>query len=113
MSFLKSLILAIIATLFITYVLGSSLLELLDVDVYMGSELVEPLQAISISAVVSVILVLVALAIVLTVFGSLIFAVLLVVGSIVMLALGVFWPILLAALVIWLVVRDKPQVQSH
>jgi hypothetical protein len=111
MSFFKSLLLAIFATLFLTYVLGSSFIEMLDIDVYMGNELIEPLKAISISALVIVILVLVALAIVLSVFGSLIFISMLVLGCFAMVMVGIFWPILLIAGVIWLVTRDTKKVQ--
>lgn len=111
MSFFKSLLLAIFATLFLTYVLGASFIEMLDIDVYMGNELIEPLKAISISAFVVVILVLVALAIVLSVFGSIIFIGMLVVGAFAMVMIGVFWPILLIAGVIWLVTRDKNKPQ--
>ncbi len=35
MTFFKSLLLAIFATLFLTYVLGASFLELFDIHVYM------------------------------------------------------------------------------
>ena len=111
MSFFKSLILAIFATLFLTYVLGTSFIEMLDVDVYMGDELIEPLKAISISAVVVVLLVLLALAIVLSVFGSLIFIAMLVAGGFAMVMIGVFWPIFLIAGIIWLVTRDKKTAQ--
>jgi len=111
MTFFKSLMLAILATLFLTYVLGTGLLELLNVSVYMGEELIEPIKAISVSALVVVLLVIVALAIVLSVFGSLIFIGLLIVGSIAMVAVGVFWPVLLIALVIWFATKDKPKVQ--
>ncbi|MDP7592435.1 MAG: hypothetical protein QF552_07020 [Litorilituus sp.] len=107
MSFFKSLILAIFATLFLTYVLGTSLLEVLNISVYMNGELIEPVKAIGVSAVVTVILVLVALAIILSVFGSLIFVGLLVAGSLAMVAVGIFWPVLLIAVVIWLVTRKK------
>ncbi|MFD2165351.1 hypothetical protein ACFSJY_03665 [Thalassotalea euphylliae] len=106
MSFFKSLLLAIIATLFITYVLGISLLDMFDVDVYMGDELIEPLKAISIAALVTVALVIAALAIVLTVFGSVIFAGLLVFGAIALAVIGVFWPIFLVAFILWLVLRE-------
>ncbi|MCO4799002.1 MAG: hypothetical protein KC484_07290 [Colwelliaceae bacterium] len=111
MSFFKSLILAIFATLFLTYVLGSSLIELLDIDVYMGDQLIEPLKAISISAIVIVLLVLLALAIVLSVFGSLIFITMLIFGGFAMIMVGVFWPILLIAGVIWLITKDSKKVQ--
>lgn len=111
MSFLKSLLLAIFATLFLTYVLGVSFLELFDINVYMDGELIEPLKAIGASAVVTVILVLIALAIVLSVFGSLIFVGLLVAGSLIMVAIGVFWPVLLIAIMIWLVSRNNSAKQ--
>lgn len=107
MTFFKSLLLAILATLFLTYVLGGSFLELLDINVYMDGKLIEPLKAIGVSAVATVILVLIALAIVLSVFGSFIFISLLVLGSVAMVAIGVFWPVLLIAGVIWLMTRSK------
>ena len=107
MSFFKSLILAILASIFLTYVLGASFLSLFDVNVMVDGEFIEPLKAISASALVTVVLVLVALAIVLSVFGSIIFVTMMVLGCIAMVAVGIFWPILLAALVIWLICRDK------
>ncbi|NMP30368.1 hypothetical protein HII17_02235 [Thalassotalea sp. M1531] len=113
MSFFKSLVLAILATLFLTYVLGVSILDIFDIDVYMGDELLEPLKAISVAAVVAVLLVLVALAIALTVFGSIIFVGLMIVCSIGLVAIGVFWPVLLVALILWLVLRDSPSKSAH
>ncbi|OUR63333.1 hypothetical protein A9Q74_01230 [Colwellia sp. 39_35_sub15_T18] len=113
MTFLKSLLLAIFATLFLTYVLGVSFLELFDINVYMDGELIEPLKAIGVSAVATVILVLIALAIVLSVFGSLIFVGLLLAGSLAMVAIGVFWPVLLIAVIIWLVTRNKSAKQYN
>ena len=113
MTFFKSLLLAIFATLFLTYVLGVSFLELLDINVYMDGELIEPLKAIGVSAVATVILVLIALTIVLSVFGSLIFAGLLIAGSLAMVAIGIFWPVLLIAVVIWLVTRNKGRSENQ
>jgi len=110
MSFFKSLMLAIFATLFITYVLGISFIEIFNVDLYVGDELIEPLKAIGVSAFVMVILVIVALAIVLSVFGSLIFIFMMVFGAIAMVMIGVFWPVIFIAFIIWLMVRDKKQV---
>ncbi len=107
MSFFKSLILAILATIFLTYVFGVGLLELVDMHVVIDGEVMEPLKAIGVSALVVVLLVLVALAIVLSVFGSLIFIGLILFGSIAMVTVGVFWPILLMAVVIWLFSRNK------
>ena len=112
MTFLKSLMLAIFATLFLTYVLGISIIELLNIDIYLDDQLMEPLKAIGVSALVAVLLVLVALAIVLSVFGSVIFITLLVFGGIAMVMVGVFWPILLIAVVIWLVTSNNRK-HSH
>lgn len=112
MSFLKSLCLAILATVFLTFVLGISLLDIFDIDVYMDEQLVEPLKTISVSALVAVALVVAAMAIVLTVFGTIIFAGILIVGSLALVTVGVFWPIFLAAFVIWLIARDKPNRQA-
>lgn len=113
MTFFKSLLLAIFATIFLTYALGTSFLELLDINVYMDGELIEPLKAIGVSAVAVVLLVLIALVIVLSVFGSFVFISLLVLGSVAMVAIGVFWPVLLAAVVIWLVTRTKSTIQEE
>jgi len=112
MSFFKSLVLAIFATLFLTYVLGISLIEMLNIDVYVDDELMEPLKAIGVSALVTVFLVLAALAIVLSVFGSVIFITLLIFGGIAMVMVGIFWPILLIAAVIWLLTGNSNK-HSH
>ncbi|SEL57732.1 hypothetical protein SAMN05216262_11443 [Colwellia chukchiensis] len=111
MSFFKALCLAIFATLFLTYVLGISVIEWFDVDIYMGEQLIAPLQAISLTALVVVLLVLVALAIVMSVFGSLIFVALLVLGGGALLFVGAFWPILLVVGAVWLLIREKEQPQ--
>jgi len=111
MSFFKSLTLAILATIFLTYVFGVGMLELMDMHVMIDGEVMEPLKAIGVSALVVVLLVVIALAIVLSVFGSLIFLGLVLFGSIAMVTVGVFWPILLMALVIWLFSREKTTKQ--
>jgi len=110
MSFMKSLMLAIFATLFLTYVLGISFIEMFNVDLYVGEELIEPLKAISVSAIVMVILVIMALAIVMSVFGSLIFIGMMIFGALAMVMIGIFWPVIFIAFVIWLMVRDKKQI---
>lgn len=113
MSFFKSLILAIIATLVITYALGTSFIEFFDIDLYMGDQLIEPLKAISISALVVVVLVLLAVAIVLSVFGSLVFVGMLIFGAIIFAMVGAFWPILMIAGVIWLCTGNKKPAHHH
>ncbi|WP_448569459.1 hypothetical protein [Thalassotalea ganghwensis] len=108
MSFIKSLFIATLATFFLTFVFGASLIELFDINVYAGDSIVEPLKAISISALVVVVIMVAVVAVILSVFGTLIFVGILVAGSIALVVLGMFWPILIAAVLIWLLVRDKP-----
>jgi hypothetical protein len=102
--------LAIFATLFLTYVLGISFIEMFNVDLYVGEELIEPIQAISVSAIIMVILVILAFTIVMSVFGSLIFIGLMIFGALAMVMIGVFWPVIFIAFVIWLLARDKKQI---
>ena len=111
MSFIKACFLAILATVFLTYVLGVTVTELLDINIYMGEQLLEPLKVVSVSALVAVLLVVAAIAIVVSVFGSIVFVVLLVFGGLALFFIGLFWPILLVIGLIWLVVRDKPVPQ--
>jgi hypothetical protein len=112
MTFLKSLLLALFATLFLTYAIGSSFLELLNINVYMEGKLIEPLKAIGFSAVAAVLLVILSLAIVLSMFGTFIFISLLILGAVAMVAIGVFWPVLLIAVVIWLVTGNNRTIEE-
>ena len=113
MSFFKSLLLAILATLFLTYVFGISMGQLFDVDLYIDNELVEPIKAISIFALVAIVLVVVALAIVLSVFGSMIFITMLILGGVAMLMVGVFWPVFVIAGLIWLVTSSERKAKGN
>lgn len=105
MSFFKSLLLAMFATLMLTYIFGASIMQWFDISIHMGNEQIEPLKAISLSALVAIVLVVVALTIVLSVFGTIIFAFMLTIGAILLVGLGIFWPILIIALIIWLCCR--------
>ncbi len=112
MTFIKSLILAIFATLILTYVFGISLLEMLNISIYMDDHQVEPIKAISISALAVVTLIMVAFAIALSVFGTILFVALLACGGILLVGIGIFWPVLFIAIAIWLCCRDKPGIKT-
>jgi hypothetical protein len=81
-----------------------------NVDLYVGDKLIEPLKAISVSALIMVTLIILAFAIVMSVFGSLIFIGVMIFGALAMVMIGIFWPIIFIAIVIWLMVRDKSQI---
>lgn len=107
MSFFKSLLLAILATIFLTYVFGLTLFELTHLNVMVDGAAIEPVKALGVSALVIMIIFIIMLAAVLSVFGGFIFIGLILFGSIVMLTLGMFWPIALLALAIWAFGRNK------
>lgn len=111
MSFFKALIFAIFASILLTYIFGTTLMEWFNISVYMNDHHVEPLKALSMSALVMVVLIVATLAIVLTVFGTLIFAGLLALGGIMLVGVGVFWPVIFIAVIIWLCFREKRPVQ--
>ena len=112
MTFVKSLMLAVIITLLLTYLLGASILNWLDIDIIMHNQVVESMQAISISVVITVILVVLLLALVFSIFGLMMFVAMLGAGAVFMLSLSFLWPVFLIMLVVWLV-SDKPAKRCH
>jgi|GEM_PF-641239 len=107
MTFFKSLILAIIATIFLTYMFETSIVELLNVDLYINDKLIEPITDFGISAFIVALITIVTLVIVLSVFGSLFFVGILGVGAIILSLIGLIWPMVLAAFIIWLVTKNS------
>ena len=112
MTFIKSLFLAIFATLILTYVFGVSLLGVFDMNFSINQHHVESIQAISLAALLVVSFIIVASVIALSVFGSIIFVGLLLFGTLLCLAVGIAWPVLFLGIVLWLCCRNKPEVQS-
>jgi hypothetical protein len=52
----------------------------------------------------------VAFAIVMSVFGSLIFIGMMIFGAAALVMIGIFWPVIFIAVVIWLMAGDKKQI---
>jgi uncharacterized protein YqhQ len=117
MSFFKALILAVMATLFLTYFFGVSVMEWLNIDLDLNANeaqhqhVIEPLKKISVSAIIAVSLLLLALFVLLSVFGTIMFITVIVVGAFAMLMIGIFWPVLLIAIVIWLITKQSTRRQ--
>lgn len=107
MSFFKSFLIAVAATLFLTYAFGANMIEMMNLHVMLDGEALAPITAIGFSALIVAIMAVIALTIVLSMFGSLVFIALLIVGGIGMFFVGVFWPVLLMAIVIWLFSKNS------
>jgi small-conductance mechanosensitive channel len=111
MAFLKSLIIAVFATIVLTYFFGVTLIEWFNIDLNLSGgfaqDSIEPLKKISVSAILAVVLLIVAVIIVFSVFGTIIVATFLSIGLILMLLLGAFWPIVFIGLIIWYAIRTQ------
>ncbi|QBY03830.1 hypothetical protein E2K93_05295 [Thalassotalea sp. HSM 43] len=107
MSFLKALLLAIVATLVITWALGVSLIELFNVSLYVEQQQIESWTAVSVAALIAVIVAIVTAAILVSVFGFVIFVLLSLFVALAALGIGLFWPVLLVALAIHLLTRER------
>lgn len=111
MSFLKALILAIIATLLLTYFLGASFLELLGIDVAnninVNNELMASFKTISFSALAAILAIVVIVTVLLGVFGIVFCIAMFVVGAVFAVMLGAFWPLCLLVFVIWAITRES------
>ena len=83
------------------------MIEMMNLHVMIDGEAVAPLTAIGFSALVVAIMVVIALTITLSMFGGFIFLTLLALGGVGMVFIGVFWPVLLMAVVIWLFSRNS------
>ncbi|TLU64343.1 hypothetical protein FE810_12140 [Thalassotalea litorea] len=106
MSFTKSLFLAIIATLLLTYLFGNTMFAWLGMDIVIDDQAVEPIEAIAIAALIGVIFFIVGLTLFISVFGTLILVLLAALTGLAVVGLSVFWPILLFGFVIWLLCRE-------
>ncbi|QDP00192.1 hypothetical protein [Thalassotalea sp. PS06] len=106
MSFTKSLLLAIIATLLLTYLFGNTVFSWLGVDIVVDDHVVEPIEGIAIAALVGVILFVVGLTIFISVFGTLILVLLAALAGLAFVGLTVFWPILLIGFIVWLLCKE-------
>ncbi|TKB45302.1 hypothetical protein [Thalassotalea mangrovi] len=106
MSFAKSLILAILATLLLTYLFGNTVFSWLDMDIVVDDHVVEPIEGIAIAALVGIILFVVGLAVFISVFGTLILVVLGALIGLAFVGLTVFWPVLLVGFIVWLLCKE-------
>lgn len=107
MAFFKALIIAILVTLFITYFLGTSILDFIEYGTLSHASWLESMKTINLSALATLsIIVLVSFAL-LTVFGTIILLVALCLGAIILFMLGAFWPLILIACVLYYLCRDK------
>ncbi|MDN3653774.1 hypothetical protein QWY77_13595 [Thalassotalea ponticola] len=107
MNFFKALALAIVATVVITWALGTSLIELFNISLYVDQQVVSSWAAVSVAALVAVVVALVTAAILVSVFSLVIFLLLALFVGLAVMGLGVFWPVLLLAFIVYLLSSNR------
>lgn len=108
MSIIKATLIAIIATLMLTYFFGASVTYWFTGSYEPYNNFVEHVSQVNKTALLSIIMVFIALFVALLLFGALLAVVLTIFVVIALAILGVFWPVLLVAVVIYLLCR-KPK----
>ncbi|MGJ8691601.1 MAG: hypothetical protein ACSHW0_03900 [Thalassotalea sp.] len=112
MSFIKSLFIAIVITLILTYAIGAGALDFVGVDFSWNDSTEVALENLNHSGLVTMVGIFGLVFVLLLSFGVMI----LVVGIILMVMLlaliGVFWPIILAVLVLYLLVKPENNKQG-
>lgn len=107
---MKNLLIAIV----IGFVLMSSFAYLaenwFEIQVTLAEEVLSPLQALSLLGLITCILVVVGFVIAISVFGALVIAIIASLFGIFVAGVGVFWPVLVAAVVLIYLMRDKSRV---
>ena len=112
MSFIKSLLIAVLATVLITYFLGTTLLELLGIQLEQFETWRVSMEAINMSALGGIAIALVIALVLFTVFGVFILVFTLILSCIAFAIVGAFWPMIIVAMLIYFICRNKtPRVQ--
>ena len=107
MNVLKSLLLAMLIVALIACTLGTGVFDLSNIHIVINNHHLEPFYTIILSVLAAVVIIIAGLAFVMSIIGGLLFITLLVCCSIFLWLLGVFWPIVLVAVVIWLCSSKK------
>ncbi|WP_371186807.1 hypothetical protein [Thalassotalea maritima] len=108
MKFFKALLLAIVVSVLLTWALGISTLELLGIGDALAEQHINLLSAVSYSALAVVVIGIVLTVILVSVFGLIAFIGISVVAGLLALGVGMAWPFILVAFVIYFCTRERP-----
>jgi uncharacterized membrane protein (UPF0182 family) len=107
MNVLKSLLLAMLLVALLVYTVGAGVFDVSNIQVMINNQHLEPLTTVILSALAAMVIIIAGLAFILSFIGGLLFVTLVICCSIFLWLLGVFWPIVLVAFVIWLCSSKK------
>lgn len=107
MNFIKSIFLAIVITVCLTYIFDVNNLALTDAKFTMNGEALHPLMAFGAFSLFALFATCLAIAVLFSLFGGFLVISLFVIACITFLSIKVFWPIMLIALALWVFSRPK------
>lgn len=110
---LKNLLLAVLIAVVLTYSVGMIATQWLDLRVQVDQHWIEPFMTILIVTMVVAVLVVVGFVVALSVIGAIVFAICAGIFAIFIAGVSAFWPILLFALVVYYLVKDKNTTRQH
>ncbi|MEM5497591.1 hypothetical protein WNY77_09325 [Paraglaciecola mesophila] len=113
MNVLKNLALAVLIAILITYSLGYAASDLLDIRLQLDSDFVEPVTSLILLVIVGVVLVMIGFAVALSVVAAIGFTIFAILGALVFAGLSSIWPILLGAIIIIWLLKDKKSNDSY
>jgi hypothetical protein len=103
----KNLLLAVLIAIVLTYSVGLVATQWLDLRVQIDQHWIEPFMTILIVTFVVALLVVVGFVVAISMIGAIVFAVCAGIIGIFVAGVGAFWPILLFALIVYYLVKDK------
>lgn len=103
----KNIILAVLIAIVLSVCALAMAAEWLDVRVQIAEHWVEPFMTMLVLSIVVGVLVIVGFAVALSVFGALLFALCAGLIGLFVAGISVFWPVLLFAIIVYYLVRDK------
>jgi hypothetical protein len=113
MNVLKNLALAVLIAILVTYSLGYAASDLLDIRLQLDSDFVEPVTSLILLVIVGVVLVMIGFAVALSFVAAIGFTLFAILGALVFAGLSSIWPILLGALIIIWLLKDKKSNDSY
>ena len=104
---MKNAFLAIIIAILLTYAFGSLFSDWWGIHLMMGDEMLSPFENFAAASAVGVVFVIIGVIVAFSLFGALAIAAVAGVAALLVAGVATFWPFLLVALAVWLVLRTK------
>jgi hypothetical protein len=107
---LKNIVIAVLVAILLSYTMGYAASDWFDIRIQLDNRVLEPIAGILGFAVVAVLLVMIGFVVAVSVMGVVFFAVSAGFVGLFVMGIGAFWPMLLLAIVVILLVKDRSKM---